>query len=65
MSLALFDLQATLVFPTMFRVTWPHGSEEEHPFISDRNEFCYFDLPVTLILPTKFRVHLVQANSAE
>ena len=55
MILAIFDLQATLILPTKFRVSWPFGSREEFQnrfsrlrpwrpdWISSRNEFsCYW-----------------------
>ena len=70
MILAIFDLQATPMRPTKFRVNWPFGSGEEVQKI-DFQDGCHgghlgfpigtilaiFDLQVTPMLPTKFRVN--------
>ena len=53
MILATFDLQVTLMLPTMFDVNWPFGSGEAKnrfskwrpcrpSWISDWNDFSYF-----------------------
>ena len=50
MTLTIFDLQVTLIFPTKFQVYWPFGSEEAKKifsrcrpsWISDHNSFSYF-----------------------
>ena len=61
MTLAMFDLQVTLMLPTKFQVNWAFGSGEEAKnrfLISEWNDFSYFwSTPVTPMLPTKFRVN--------
>ena len=66
--LAIFDLQATPMLPTKFRVNWPFSSGEE---AKDYQDGCHgvhlgfpigtilatFDLQVTLMLPSKFGVN--------
>ena len=68
-TLAIFDLQVTLMLPTKFQVKWPFGSGEEvknsfsrqPPWrpssISDRNYYSYFLSTSHPQFPTKFRVN--------
>ena len=69
MSLATFDLQATLMLPTKFGVNWPFGAGDEmkidfqdgghggHPGFPIGTILAIFYLQVTPMLPTKFRVN--------
>ena len=68
-SLAIFDLQVTLMLPPKFQVNWLLGLGEEAKnrfsrWLPWRPSWIYdgiilgiFDLQVTLMLPTKFRVN--------